>query len=807
MRLSVVVLAILLAVPALAAAAPADGEPVLVDDVGDAQDGEARKTAAEMCGSPVRSCLQNLVPGEAHPTLDLVSATFVETPTTLEIVLGLAEVREDFSAALGPEADDEAVSVEYILCWGSGDLEWATSCAALDLVRRSGNVSAKAAYVVFSYEVDECFASFCAWNVPYRVEPGSPGSLVVEVPRVLLPNGTAGSTFHSIVAQVFKAAAKEAYDPMEVREGVLGAYNRVNPPEGGWTVDIAYDEGATYTLLTPMTEHPLPWAPAVDGSATARGERADVDVVSVDLVDDPRSFTFAVEVARVDEVPAPDLGFWLAMGNAGDDAINAGFMISEGTYAPWAGWCPRSDCDDIEEDWHERDVVLHVEPGEPGWFNLTFDKRTFNLTDGDLLAYARGEMFTPRREDAQVQHGLPVIARSYGTWDGTGYMPPYRIGSNARTTVLDELPPSADLPGIVFSDPAGDVVLARATAPVPLPVDPYGADPAQFDVLGVRAEATSDRDTRITLSVADLRSIQVPKDFDAVAYAVGVATPDGQFMVGFMKQGGNTPTAPPTQQFFCGQDTAVFQETRADPLSVVLTDIQGIISVAGGNATGGSGGRGSIVFYVPNECFARDTPGPLTVDRLAAGSYLIQRSSGQVTAADETEGDYGGILQVASAPVAQPRFIDAPLGIPWDVWGIAAAVLTSAGGVLLVARRRSMLKRYLAEVERADEGGLVAIRGRLKRDLVRGAISEGHFSIVERRLDERLANSRIAGLKEAFHELPMRLLERLQGMLADGRMSAEDHRVFMALLVDAPLTEEAKARVRTKLEGWVRKDA
>ncbi|HLE96687.1 MAG TPA: hypothetical protein VI997_04885, partial [Candidatus Thermoplasmatota archaeon] len=377
------------------------------------------------------------------------------------------------------------------------------------------------------------------------------------------------------------------------------------------------------------------------------------------------------------------------------------------------------------------------------------------------------------------------------------------------------VPPAQAVPGpaTFVADPQRDTTL---------PPTVTASYAAQFDITGIEIEGSSPTTTRVVLGVADLGQVLVPLGYDAVFYVVGFRTDFGDVMVGYHKNSQNRGSS---QEFFCSQDVAAFAQTPTDPMEIVRVPIEGMIAIASGGsdrarATGG--GAGAIQFTVPHECFDPDLEGPFEASAVAAGTFLVQNPAGQglaVQRVDAAAADGPVTLgALAPSPGDGPSWLSRPFGVEnfWDMFGIAAAVATSAVGIGIVQRRRGILKKYLAAIdaavaENADggarEAALRQIRADLKRDLVRGAISEGHFVIVERRLDEHLSKARLAALTDAFDDLPHTLLQKLQELLSDGEMRKDEYRLFCTHLERTRLTEDAKEDIRRRVALWVVEDA
>lgn len=830
LALAVVVLA--LSVPAPSAGAAAAGEPNVVDEEGDARwrgTREARATAAgDACSAawavtwPACIVAYSRVSADtpagsldgvpAPPELDLLSATFSEVPGALDVDLELARV--DDSLAAGVPEDGDAAYV--MVCW-SGD---GAACAGRVLLMVTNVKGLVVMHAQFDRSGTGCSDwNWCAWDVPFTLEPGSPGHVRWRVPVDLLTDDELARGLPDPSMWVYRSVggheARQSYSvygtPLTGATGGEQPYY-VDGASGG---DSYRFQGTARAVTGTVAGGDVSHVDAV-GDVPGPASRPDVDVLRVDVRETPGALTFATQVARVDVVPDDHelyLGFGLPDGrvvNAWVDSVGGNRDAGAGRYA-----------DAESTRWLSVPVSLHVVPGAPGWVNLTFARTDLDSPGaGHMLPVAFATMYL---SDSQSMGTDQASLGHY--WEVTAYdwstpLPAFRFRHD--TARLPEAPPAgAEDAAAVVEDDAGDAALpalARGTE---------ASGSARFDVTFAAATPDAPGVSRLALGIRDLDRAKPPSGYEAVVYAVALETTQGRFLAGLYKTAND-------QRFICAPDTLVFadaDENRLDPTGTFYVEVPGVVTYGTSVTQTGapaSAGAGSITWEFPHaQCLNRADTGPVEVLRMRAGTFLVRNDADDALPAgvervDDTRLDEPFVLETASlatASTVRAPWYSSPFGVEnfWDMLGIAAAVITSSVSLAVVRRQRGVLKRYLSEIDEAvdgrtqdpsaREGALVDVRSRLKRDFIRGAIREAHYVLVEQRLDEELAKARLDGLGEAFQDLPHRLLARLQSMLADGQLSPEDFNLFCAHLDDAPLTEDAKARVRRKLQMWVAEDA
>lgn len=149
--------------------------------------------------------------------------------------------------------------------------------------------------------------------------------------------------------------------------------------------------------------------------------------------------------------------------------------------------------------------------------------------------------------------------------------------------------------------------------------------------------------------------------------------------------------------------------------------------------------------------------------------------------------------------------------------GLAVTGAVGALGYTRVLRRRRRLEEMLASVDRTYdrkkddparcEEALEERRLRAHGLLTEGKLDEGHFAVLERRIDRYARKVRLSVVDERFAFLPFGMVQTLRRMLADGHINAWERTHFLeALDGDEVLTDGQKEQVRDLIEDWFHRD-
>lgn len=745
----------------------------------------------------------------AGPERDLLGVSFQDSERSLRIRFDMATVPQDLSLL----ADASAGEGTFMsLVWSASGP--CTVGASLEVYPGLG-IRAVAYLMVWCDPPTEgnqapatpqpCEASFCLWPIGLETEPGSPGAIVLEVPRHLLSGGNPDEALRD----------PRAYVDITRSSGTTGSFRADGAvsfkglaPSGGYASaidDASAEPGTTYGYASPWHD-PLPDLTPVAPLVLAAPAHADATdrqtlILAVDLVVDAAEVLLDVTMDEVAE--APDDHALFAAAAIGPHVIFAGYTAQDGARTPWADHVARPGAEVVSIP-----VNVDLEPGRPGHVLFRFDRGTIAPI-----------------EDGAVVGGLYVVSflptwTEYPTLGGTSVQE-YRDSirmiqvSETRTTVNVPEGVTMTAPGIRLADAASDVA-----APLDL------TRPSRhYDLLAVDVSSPDPERLQFSIAVEDLSDLSPPDGYDAVFYGVAVEHPHGRTMLGY-HQSRDRPG-----EYLCAPDITILPDAPADPTLTGWETIPGRVldgTTTDGIGTGASAGGSSVVLFAPRSCFAlADTDGALNVTDLAAGSYLIRRAP--LSAADtEVVGldtmEDGGAFDIAFAQARQvgaapPSFWSQPFGIQnfWDIFGVAIAVAFAMVSATIIVRKRVRMKRYLVRLEDLADHfhddpeqyakELVSLRKRLYRDLLANRLTEGHFVMVEERLRSSLSGTRINAFGHAFYDLPPALMIRLQSLLADGRFSRHDHGVLQGLVTKLKIPEGSRQSVHAQLDLWASQDA
>lgn len=734
-----------------------------------------------------------------NPTLDVRAVDVSENPTTLTVTLTLEVVDASFAAAAPA---DEGRTAFFFVGWEDGTDAFPT--VYLDVRRAQGRLYANAMFERY----DACNDWYwCGWRVPFKVEEGSPGRILFEIPRDLLTDPGAGA---KLTDWWFDAFA------LESRDYPLGG--PLSPVRVETGDDESNSERRPYTLTLDPRAPPSAIVTAHDvedavGDAHAymlpnpgnptRGARSELDILGVRFAENPTAFSVAIEVAQVREPFGAHESFEGEVGLPSGRVLEFGFGGADGSRESFAGYCVDEEC----SEWVDVPFEMVFDSGTPGWINSTLSRSVL----GDLPSGGLINLFEVDLMDWGP--GIPIPSSrglsSGGTWvpflegDWAFGLPPYRLHYGSAPE---------DVPAVYAKDDRGDVSFPPNGGPVKAQDNPYSD---RYDITWTSSQGFSDRGLDLAVGVLNLTVREPPPGYDAAIYAIALETQGGATMALYYQQAGAD------RRYLCAPDTLLFGRAPSNPLDTDFVLVNGSISY------NPQYGAGSIRMNIPPQCLGMsEFDADVEVTRLAAGSFLMQRlpdGSTRISQFDELRVEEPFVVGGLPAATERASMVSAawyavPFGIDnfWDILGIAGAVAMSAGAVVVVQRRRGALKRYLDEIEsasrdhpgdpKAQENALLDLRPHVKEALLHGRLSEGHYVIVERRLEDSLSRARVNTLLDVFGELPHRLVLKLQDLLKDGVLSVKDYRLFSGALQGTGLKKSAIENVQRKLREWVVQD-
>lgn len=152
------------------------------------------------------------------------------------------------------------------------------------------------------------------------------------------------------------------------------------------------------------------------------------------------------------------------------------------------------------------------------------------------------------------------------------------------------------------------------------------------------------------------------------------------------------------------------------------------------------------------------------------------------------------------------------------ILGAAGSGLIALFGFLRLQRRRNVLARELADLDRAVYDArrdatlldqlLDERRLRARALLLSSKLDENQHAVLAAHIEELSRAARLDVVHQQLDFLPFRHVRALREMLQDGRITSLERAHYLAMLdSDATLTADYKARVRSVIDEWAAHDA
>jgi hypothetical protein len=155
-----------------------------------------------------------------------------------------------------------------------------------------------------------------------------------------------------------------------------------------------------------------------------------------------------------------------------------------------------------------------------------------------------------------------------------------------------------------------------------------------------------------------------------------------------------------------------------------------------------------------------------------------------------------------------------------STWGVIGLLIMLLGAIAAFGRRRtrrSRVRRELVAIERAYENtkdrpraceaALAERRARVEGLGLDGKLDQSGLLVLHHRIDLLSRDLRVGQMNREFRSLPHGLVLSVNGMLADGILTAEEHdQLLKALQRDASVTAPQKRRLRALVNEWARRD-
>ncbi|MGQ0535840.1 MAG: hypothetical protein ACT4PT_07190, partial [Methanobacteriota archaeon] len=758
--------------------------------------------AASQCLDAVRASATDAGAG-GPPEVDILGVSIEESPDTVVFVLELASVDPSFARVL----PNVGGALEYGLCWDRGDRtcnvdysegsdsSWPGSVYTIFLMTDGGPVTT---WNSLWYEDPACGGDeLCQVGIGLALVEGTPGEVRWSVPRHLLLDAEAGGTIEGLLGYIYYNPEPDDPD-VGFRYGFFPE-DSYDPNDLGALADVTPD-GEPFTFETPAAPAPLPrpGPHELPDMPDEPGGSLETDILSVTLAEDARDLVFSILLAEVRADPSDhELTFYSGLRYGAQVTFRRAVVDGEEEVTGLV--CPPSDCD--------RAVALtpmfEVVPGTPGHVNVTFSRL-------DLLAPARGAWLA---EVVATASAFEVQAETPG-----------EAGARLGRMLAYDVHVAPVPPPLAF-DTAGTAASAAAVAggvsdeldDVAPEAGPSPASRSNYDVRRVEAAALEPGVIGLTLALDALRPQEAPAGYDAFVYAVGVRTDRADLMAYFLKPRGAPGEA------YCAEDTLIFSEEAVNPSSAIGEAIEYRANAAtASSAPRGETGGGALTFLLPAQCLGIAPEEALAVREMAGAAFLVKTLPGGETVlrpVDRSPSSEPFVVEALTVPVVPPTFWEAPFGYEngWDMLGAGLAGLTVLFAGVLFLRRRRQLQNYVkaiseAEARHAEDpatraAALVSLRAKLHRDLVRHRVSDAHYSIILERLRSRITSARLMSVGERIYDVPTNLALRIERLLDDGRLTAEEHRAILPALTKANIPEETLAVLRARLSSWASEDA
>jgi hypothetical protein len=162
------------------------------------------------------------------------------------------------------------------------------------------------------------------------------------------------------------------------------------------------------------------------------------------------------------------------------------------------------------------------------------------------------------------------------------------------------------------------------------------------------------------------------------------------------------------------------------------------------------------------------------------------------------------------------------LGYSYDFWGLVFAIISGAAaiivfvfGVIRLRKKKGKLQEYMEKIEEITESDkwakekekeLLELKSEIKKEFTKELITENHYLILERELDNALGSTRktIIGGKVALTE---KVREDVDGILDDGVVTKREYRALMMKLSSSKdVTAEEKKQLKAQMVRWLKEN-
>ena len=160
------------------------------------------------------------------------------------------------------------------------------------------------------------------------------------------------------------------------------------------------------------------------------------------------------------------------------------------------------------------------------------------------------------------------------------------------------------------------------------------------------------------------------------------------------------------------------------------------------------------------------------------------------------------------------------IGFSYDWWGLFLAVVSGIiafslflFGFITMRKKKGKLKEYMHKIEQIKdkektpkdkEIELLALKKQIKKEFSSGLISENHYIILERELDDALGEARKT-IVEHKVIMPEKLKEDVDEILEDGVVTKEEYKIAAKkIMASEELTDEEKTKLNKLMMHWMK---
>jgi parallel beta-helix repeat protein len=163
------------------------------------------------------------------------------------------------------------------------------------------------------------------------------------------------------------------------------------------------------------------------------------------------------------------------------------------------------------------------------------------------------------------------------------------------------------------------------------------------------------------------------------------------------------------------------------------------------------------------------------------------------------------------------------LGLSYDAWGLIMAILSALGAILLflfgfyrVRKKKGRLKEHMVEMDlilsREKDPGiiedtLVELEDKINQEFSQGKLEDLHYHMLQDIIIAKRGEARKAEITSKFGRLPQRIINDLDEMLKDGKISQLEYQGFVATISKSESLSPAQKEELSKMIGeWEDED-